>query len=79
MKIIKNISVEFDPEEREVIDKVAGLFEELCKHGNGDGECRGCPLWSHCRQRCGTPLYDVLYDILALEECGDLGCDSRLV
>ena len=79
MKIIKSVSVEFAPEEREVIDKVAGLFEELCNCGNGDGECRGCPLESHCRQRCGTPLYEVLYDILAQEESGDLGSDSRLV
>ena len=79
MKIIKSVNVAFDPEEREVIEKVAELFEMVCDCGDGSGECQGCPLESHCRQRCGTPLYEVLYDILAQEECGDLGYERNLV
>jgi hypothetical protein len=79
MEIVKSISVEFASEEREAIGKVAELLEEICNCGDGSGECQGCPLETHCRKRCGTPLYEVLYDILTLEEDGDLGCDSRLV
>ena len=79
MKIIKSISVEFENEERDAIGKVAELLEELCNCGDGNGECQGCPLECHCRQRSTAPLYEVLYDILSLEEDGNLGCDSRLV
>ena len=76
MEVIKSINVKFDPEEREAIERVAGLFEMLC---DSSDECQGCLIESHCRQRCGTPLYEVLYDILSLEEDGELGCESRLV
>lgn len=79
MDIIKRISVEFASEERQAIGKVAELLEELCNCGDGTGECQGCPIESQCRKRYGTPLYEVLYDILAQEESGDLGSDSRLV
>ena len=79
MDIIKSINVKFEPEEREAFGKIAELLEELCNFGGGSGECHGCPLESHCRKRYGTPLYEVLYDILSLEEDGELGCESRLV
>ena len=79
MEIIKSINVEFETEERQAIGKVAELLEELCDCGDGSGNCQGCPLESHCRQRTGTPLYEVLYDILTLEEDGNLGCESRVV
>ena len=79
MEVIKSINVEFASEEREAIGKVAELLEEICNCGDGSGECQGCPLESHCRKRCGAPLCEVLYDILSLEEDGELGSNSRLV
>lgn len=79
MEIIKRISVEFTSEERQAFGKVVELLEELCHCGDGSGECQGCPLEPHCRQRTGTPLYEILYAILALEEDGDLGSECDLV
>ena len=79
MEIVKRISVEFEPEEREAFGKVAELLEEICNCGDGTGECQGCPLETHCRKRYGDPLYEVLYDILSLEEDGELGSERNLV
>lgn len=79
MEIIKSINVKFEPEEREAFGKVAELLEELCNCGDGTGECQGCPIESQCRKRYGDPLYEVLYDILSLEEDGVLNSERNLV
>ena len=79
MDIVKRISVEFTSDEREAFGKVAELLEEICNCGDGAGECQGCTLESHCRKRYGGPLYEVLYDILSLEEDGELSSERNLV
>ena len=79
MDIVERISVEFTSDEREAFGKVAELLEELCDCGDGSGNCEGCPIESQCRKRYGNPLYEVLYDILSLEEDGELSSERNLV